>query len=508
MAADAVIGIDLGTTAVKAGVVAGDGQLLAKASLQYTTTRRPGGIAEQNPDDWIALIRALLERFAAQGHDVSALGLCSQVNTHVFVDADCRPLLPAILWQDGRASAEAAELDARITPEQKTAWWGTPMPIDASHALARMLWLARHHKDLWARTAHVLLPKDYCLFCLTGEIATDPVSNVGLVDTELGYIEDLFALVPGAREKMAPLVLPTQIAGAVRAGLPFAGRPMVSGTMDAWSGLVGAGGASPGSSVYLSGTSEILGISSNTVVPTPGAIVFPQCSGIRMHAAPTQSGGDAKVWFASAHGLSLEQMSDMVAKTARSAATPLFLPQLEGERAPIWDADLRAAFVGVTRQTRLPDFARAVYEGVAFAARWALETLEASSGVVNDTVFCGGNGFRSDAWDQIRADILGKQLRCIEAGEPGILGAANMAAIGTGAFAGFEDAFGAMVRFDRVFEPDPLRHAAYSELFALYKSAIATTAELNAKVAQTSAGLVRLSENCTELSSTASQETT
>lgn len=487
MADGLTVGLDVGTTAVKAGVVAADGRLIAFHRRAHETSRAAGGIASQNPEDWVFGIREAFTRFAADGHVIDAVGLCSQVNTHVFVGADATALMPAILWQDGRAATEAAELDAQVTEAQKLEWWGTPMPIDASHALPRMLWVARHHPDIWAKTRYVMLPKDYCLMALMGEVATDPLANIGLVDGALRYIPALFDLVPGAMEKMAPLLAHDAIVGRIKPGGPMAGCPVVNGSMDAWAGLVGAGGAAPGAAVYLSGTSEILGINSQTVIPTPGAIVFPDCAGVRLHAAPTQSGGDAQAWYAGAHGI---EMPDMAALAGlRSGAVPMFLPQLEGERAPVWNAELRGAFLGVTRAATQSDFARAVYEGVAMAARWGFETLEASSGVTATAINCGGGGFRADIWGQIRANIFGRELRRLEAGEPGILGAATMAAVAVGRFDTLAEATTALARFDKVFSPNQNAHAVYSELFSIYKSAVMQTADINISVAKTRAKL-------------------
>ncbi|SMY08271.1 xylulokinase [Flavimaricola marinus] len=477
-----ILGIDVGTTSVKAGIIDETGQIVARFAQSYPTRRSGRNVVEQDPADWIRLIDAALEAFA--GHEVSAIGLTSQVNTHVFVGADGSSLMPAILWQDGRAGAEAAALDARVTVEQKQAWWGAPMPIDASHAASRMAWVAAHRPEIWEQTRWVMLPKDYCLLALTGEAATDPLSNVGLVDSDLRYVPEVLALVPGAAERMAPLVPICDVVGRVRGG-PFEGVPVVSGTMDAWAGLVGTGGAQDRSTMYLSGTSEIMGISSREVIPTPGAIVFAECEGIRLHAAPTQSGGDAVAWFTGVHEMSPEAMAAMVGP--RSDAVPLFLPQLQGERAPLWDADLRAAFLGVSRQTGQADFARAVYEGVAMAARMALETLQASSGVKSDTITCGGGGFQSEPWNQIRADVMGVELRRLAAKDPGILGAATMAAIGVGAFAGFEEAYAALAAVDQSYAPDPGRRAFYDDLFALYAEAITTTADLGKRVSALSA---------------------
>lgn len=481
MARRLILGLDVGTTSVKAGLLDTDGRQVAAFSQRYPTTRGPAGVVEQDPRDWTRLIDAAIAQFVADGFgpDIAAIGLTSQVNTHVFVGADGAPLMPAIVWQDTRAGAEALALDARVSEAQKIAWWGAPMPIDASHALSRMAWVSQQAPAVWDETAQVLLPKDYCIAHLTGEISTDPLSAIGLVDGDLQYIPEVLALVPGAAEKMAPLVAVTDVAGTARGAL--AGRPVASGTMDAWAGLVGAGGAHDGSSVYLSGTSEILGISSKTVVPTPGVIVFPQSASIRLHAAPTQSGGDAAAWFADVAGISLDDMSELAGAATTSA---LFLPQLEGERAPLWDGDLRAAFFGVSRQTSQADMARAVFEGVAFSARHGLEVLQASADVHSDTITCGGGGFRSDVWAQIRADVLGVELRVLDATEPGVLGAATIAAISAGDYSDAVQAQAALARFGRVFTPDAKAHARASGRFTVYKDAIGQIAGLTARLAR------------------------
>jgi xylulokinase len=473
------MGIDVGTTSVKAGIIDQNGQIIARFAESYPTLRKGAEVVEQDPNDWVRLIEKAMASFAT--HQVAAIGLTSQVNTHVFVSHDDTPLIPAIVWQDGRAGTEAATLDARVTLAQKQAWWGAPMPIDASHACARMAWVAQRRPEIWEQTKWVMLPKDYCLLKLTGAAATDPVSNIGLVDNALNYIPQVLALVDGAADRLAPLVAICEPVGTITTG-PFAGVPVVSGAMDAWAGLVGTGGARDRTTVYLSGTSEILGISSREVVPTLGAIVFPECQGIRLHAAPTQSGGDAKSWFADANGLSLDAMTRLVAENSRTAATPLFLPQLQGERAPLWDADLRAAFLGVSRQTSRADLARAIYEGVAMSARLALETLQASANVVNDSIACGGGGFLSDPWNQIRADILGVELRILAAKEPGVLGAATMAAISTGDYADFAEAYDALAAFDRTFTPNHAIKGKYSDLFGLYQEAIALNADLGKEI--------------------------
>ena len=229
-----LIGIDVGTTATKAVLIDLSGQRLAEFARPYPISRVTPGAAEQDPADWMRSVLDALAGFAAQ-HDLGGLagiGICSQVNTHVFVDAAGDAIRPAITWQDARPAIDAAAIDAQVTAEDKLAWFGGPVPIDASHALSRIAFVARTEPEIFARTRHVLLPKDYCVLQLTGAVASDPISAVGLVDRS-GYVAPLLDLVHRAADLLPPLFGFTHIAGRVRPGLPCAGTPVVVGAMDA-----------------------------------------------------------------------------------------------------------------------------------------------------------------------------------------------------------------------------------------------------------------------------------
>lgn len=478
MPGELTIGIDVGTTTVKAGLMDQAGQTLDYFSQPYPTRRFDGVRVEQNSDDWVKAIETALTKFEPHMSNVAAIGLCSQVNTHVFVDKNGKALEPAIVWQDGRAYNEAAELDAKISEAQRIAWWGAPMPIDASHALSRMLWVARNRPAVWEQTAWVMLPKDYCIFKLTGEVATDALSNIGLVDQHLRYIPEVLELVPGSSDKLALIQGITSIVGEVREGAGK-GVPVANCTMDGWTGLIGCGNSAPGTTSYLSGTSEILGINARTVTPTSGVIVFPECEGIRIHAGPTQAGGAAKLWFGKLIGQSPEEMAASAASSDFNRPAPIFLPHLQGERAPIWKAHVRGLFLGLDQETNKADLARSVYEGVAFSVRLLLSALEKSSNTRNETITVGGGGFQSDIWNQIRANILGRQLRRIAVKDPGILGAAGIAACAAGLHSGLDDAFSQISVFDANYEPDTSLKDSYDALYSIYVRAIEANEELN-----------------------------
>ncbi len=478
-----LIGIDVGTTATKATLIDQTGQELASFSRPHATDRSGPGKAEQAPADWMASVLGALSHFSGTRElsDLAGIGICSQVNSHVFVGADGQPVRPAITWQDTRSAPDAARLEAAVTPEQKTKWFGGPVPIDASHALSRMAFVKRTEPGIWAATRHVLLPKDYVVLQLTGEIASDPVAAVGLVDSAGAYVRPLLDLLPGATDRLPPLYPFHHVVGRIRSGLPCAGAPVVVGAMDAWAGMFGCGVVSDGEAMCQAGTSEIPGIVSSSVVPTPGVVLFPPYEGIRMHAAPTQAGGASLAWLCNLLGRSPEDLSDLVAHLSENASVPLFLPHLGGERAPIWDASSRGSFARIEGSAGPAEFARAVMEGVAYSVRWAFEALQASADRTVDTINIGGGGARSDIWCQIRADVLGMTLRRTSVPAVAALGAAILAGVGSGAFPALPQAVRQLVRYDRNFAPNANRREHFDNGYAHYRAFYETMKPFNAR---------------------------
>jgi xylulokinase len=481
-----LIGLDVGTTAVKAALYDIDGNAERTFARAYPSHRRPPNRVEQDPADWMTHVEAALGELTTglQRGQLHGIGLCSQVNTHVFVGEDGRALMPAIVWQDGRCAEVAAELDAEVGEAEKIGWWGAPLPIDASHVLARMEWVRRHHPEIWRNTRWVMAPKDYCILQLTGEAVADPMASFGVIDQSLAYIGSLVGLVAGARQRLAPLRRFADAAGRIRDGLPGAGAPMMTGTMDAWSGMLGAGALADGDGLYLSGTSEILGIVSERKRPVPGVIAFPRCEEITLHAAPTQAGGASIAWLANLLSKSPAELSALAEAVDRGRMTPLFLPHLQGERAPVWNIDARASFSGVDSSMGPAEFAVAAMEGVAFSVRLALDSLQQSADCVPEVLNAAGGGMVSDIWCQIRADVLGKPLRRLRNLDAGVLGAAVLAGAGTGLFASLAEAAGWLVATDRIFEPDGAladRYAyGYGKYLELYRQLEAFNADLAA----------------------------
>jgi xylulokinase len=481
--AQALIGIDIGTTAVKAVLVAQGGDVLDHYAGGHDTMRDEPGQAEQDAARWLDHVNAALARFAThpQAGQVGAIGITSQVNTHLFCDAGLAPLAPAITWQDTRAGDVAAALDASITAEAKTAALGAPIPIDASHALARMAWMAAHHADIWARTRHVLLPKDWIIAQLTGAVVSDPLSAVGLAGPDLAYAPAILALVPRAADTLPSLRDPVQVAGQITSG-PFTGTPVATGTMDAWAAMFGLGVADEGEAMYLSGTSEVLGLISARRRAEPGVITFPKWRGITLHAAPTQAGGASLDWLSRLLGKGPADLAALAASARLTAQSPLFLPHLEGERAPLWDARSRGSFIGLSSATGPAELAAAVLEGVAFSARLAFDAVARSGESDVTTLRHGGGGAISDQWCQIRADALGRSLARVSAPQAGAMGAAVMGGVAADILPDLVTATRALVQVDRVFTPDPAQAAQSETRFARYQELYYATAPVNARL--------------------------
>ena len=282
--------------------------------------------------------------------------------------------------QDNRAAPEAADLDAGVTDEDRIAWWGAPLPIGASHVLARMAWMARARPEVFAATRHVLTPKDYCLRALVGEAVADPMSNFFVVGLDLAYVDPLISRVAGARERLPPLRFFTDIVGEIALGSIRPARSRRRGHDGRLERPVRRGGAAGRAGRLHQRHERDPGDRQRRRIGAPGVVTFPTAAGLTVNAGPTQSGGDSLRWWGGVIGRDVEGVLALASEADRNGRPILFLPHLEGERAPLWDAQLRGAFIGLDRRASGPDHALAVMEGVALSARMLLRGLRRGGG--------------------------------------------------------------------------------------------------------------------------------
>lgn len=459
----------------------------ASAVRPYSLARPHPGWVEQDPEAWW---RALLGAVAQLGREVDlgavrSVGVCGQVNTHVPVDADGRARAAAIVWQDQRCAEVAAALDGSISAAERERLWDGAFAIDASCSLARAAWLIEREPAAWEGAAWLMQPKDHVNLRLTGRAATDPMSPVGLIDEDFRYRAGVLALVPGFAARQPALRGFADALGVVTAPeLPaLAGATVAVGTMDAWGSIYGSGLVDHGVAMDVAGTSEIVGVASRHARATAGVLSFPRLDGLVVHAGPTQAGGDALRWWAAVDGRSVEDVLAAAGEAPAGAGGVLFHPYLAGERAPLWDARARASFAGVGAEHDGRHFARAVLEGVAFAVRHVLETVEVAGDVRVKALNASGGGNRSDLWCQIKADSLGRRLDRLRVRDTGVLGAALMGAVAAGLFADLPSAARRTVEVERAFEPDRGVRARYDALHRVYRDAYAASRPTHAALA-------------------------
>jgi xylulokinase len=484
MAGGQLIGLDVGTTSCKAGLFDARGNLVALATAPYPVLRpRPGHVEQDAEWYWEGAVRCLRELLGAPGADpasLAGLSACGQAPTLILLDGEGRPVGPAILWQDTRAVGEAEALARDPGGDTLAGWLGVRWPVDASLPLARLLWLRRHEPDRLARTRTVLLPKDLVHLRLTGSLATDAWSGKGLVHQ--GTREpipalrdhcglDLEAIPPAlASDAVMGRVTP---AAAATTGLP-AGLPVAAGWTDAMAAMLGCGGLDrPGLAADVSGTSEVVGL---TLAEHPRAtgplLIAPVVDTERWQLyGPTQSSGGSLGWALQA--LATPALDTGQALALAEAAPPgaeglVFLPYLEGERAPLWDPRARGAFVGLTSSHGQAHLLRAVLEGVACSVRHILHTAEELSASRALELRVAGGGSRLALWNRIKADVVGRPVRPCVTSENGVLGAAMLASVGAGIYRDVTAAGAGMVQLQAGVEPDPEVGETYDRLYERY----------------------------------------
>jgi xylulokinase len=476
-----LVGLDLGTSAVKVGVFDTEGNLLRRSRRSYPLYTPHPGWTEQEPEEWWASTCAALGEALAgvEAGRIAAVGLSGQSPSQVLLADDGTALGRAIVWSDRRATLEAEWLAERITPEQAEVWTDCAFVTGVNQPPARLLWLRTHRSDDWARCAAVIQPKDYIAYQLTGEIATDVNSALGLYNPQSRqYSPDLLRLLDVDPSRMPPVLGQTAITGHVKPGAAAAtglqpGVPVITGTIDAWCDIIGCVGIAPGSAVDVAGTSEVVALTMAELVSGDGVFGAPLANGRYWVGGPMQVGAAALTWlsrcFYGQESPDFRLLESEAMSVAPGAEGLLFLPYLRGERAPVWDPAARGTLFGLTDRHSRAHCTRAVYEGVAYAVRDLLERCKAVAVAAPKAVRVSGGGSASDFWNQVKADIIGLPVQRVAVLEAACLGAAVLAAAGVGLFDGLEQASEAMIRVGETFDPIAAHVSRYESMFATWR---------------------------------------
>lgn len=438
------LGIDIGTSGVKAVLVDRDDRVVAQASAPLTVSRPHPLWSEQNPEDWwtatgaaVATLRATDQRSLAA---VEGIGLSGQMHGATLLDSADRVLRPAILWNDGRSGEECAELERRL-PELPRIAGNRAMP---GFTAPKLLWLARHEPAVFADVAKVLLPKDYVRLRMTGTHASDLSDSAGTLWLDVGARAWSPALLDatGLDERHMPALFEgSAVTGTLRRevadawGVP-AGTPVAAGGGDNAAGAVGCGVVAPGAAFLSLGTSGVLFASGDRFAPNPAGGVHAFCHalpGLWHQMSVILSAASCLTFAAKLTGCADE--ATLLAEADRDDADPgglVFLPYLSGERTPHNDPHATGVFVGLTHDTGRGALARAVLEGVAFAFADGKEALEAAGTRLGHVQVIGG-GARSRFWGRILASALDLPLAYPAGGEVGpAFGAARLARLAVG----------------------------------------------------------------------------
>jgi len=469
------IGIDIGTSSVKAALFDDAQRLIGQTSQPLDVRRRNPGWSEQDPADWWSAVETTLDALAAR-HGLAGLrgiGLSGQMHGAVCLDVDEQVMRPAILWNDGRAAAECAEIEAAF-PRAREVAGNIAM---AGFTAPKLAWMRKHEPQLFEHVSMVLLPKDYVRFRLTGHHVSDMSDSAGTLWLDVAardWSDDLLEATGLSRAQMPRLVEGSAPSGELSPALAARWRvtgPCVvaGGAGDNAAAACGVGVVTPGSAFVSLGTSGVLFVSNAAFSPNTSGAVHAFC-----HAIPDTwhqmgvilSAADSLEWLSRIAGQSAAALiSDMGPVTAPSPVT--FLPYLSGERTPHNDPGARGAFVGIAQSHGVRDLTQAVMEGVAYAFADCQAALAAAGTDFDDALAVGG-GSRSDEWLRIIATVLDRPLRlAADSGIVAALGAARLA-ICAAEGASPHDVC-APPETLRVIAPDPAMRGAYHDGYGRYR---------------------------------------
>ncbi len=477
-----VMGIDSSTTATKAILVDRSGSVVVVADSDYGYETPKPRWTEQDPHLWWAAtcdaVEMVLGRSGIDPGAIDAVGLTGQMHGSVLLDEDGEVLRPALLWNDQRTGDECDEIRDLLGDRL--------IPITGNDALTgftapKLLWVRHNEPDVWERVRHVLLPKDYVRFRLSGDLATDVADGAG---TQLFDIADrTWSQVVLEALGIAPGWMPTTHEGPQKTGVVSteaaratglaAGTPIVAGGGDQAANAVGVGAIEPGVVALSLGTSGVVFAATDEPVIEPQGRVHSFCHAVpdRWHLMGVMlSAAGSLRWFRDsfAPNVDFDHLAGEASAVEAGAEGLLFLPYLTGERTPHPDPLARGAFVGFTVRHGRGHAVRAVMEGVAFGLADSLAAMTAAGMPAPAQIRASGGGTKSRLWRQILADVLGAEIATVDTAEGAAYGAAILAMVGGGWHDDVGDAVAEHVIVTPVAEPNPDRRATYERLYELY----------------------------------------
>lgn len=491
---DLLLGLDFGTQSVRAAVVKTNGQIIAFGTHALSTTYPKPTWAEQSPEQWWAgvavAVREALEKAGAKADQIRGIGLDTTACTVVACRDDGSVLRPALLWMDQRSAVEADQISATHDPVLKY----VSGKVSPEWMLPKALWLKNHEPDVYKSADRLVECTDWIMHKLTGNwtLALNHVAvkwnyskpdggwPASLIDSV--ELDDIFAKWP---KNIVPLgrgdgVLCKKAASHL--GL-IAGTPVAQGGIDAYLGMLGMGATSDGDVAVIVGSSTCHLAQSKTGVFGSGAAgCYPEATveGLFTLEAGQTATGSILDWFrrhlahaqaaeAATRGVPVYQVLDEQAAQVPPGCEGLIArDDWQGNRSPYKNPTARGAWTGLSLAHTPAHMFRSIYEATALGTRQILEDAS-QFGLVVNRIFLGGGGAKSSLWTQIHADAIGKPIHVPAESESCALGSAMAAGLAAGIFNNFDEAASAMVRMEKVFEPNVENKAIYDEIYAKYK---------------------------------------
>lgn len=479
-----LLGLDVSTTGAKALLADSEGNVISSVTNPLRLLTPHPLWSEQHPAEWWEGMRASIRQVLAQsgvtGSDIAAIGLTGQMHGLVLLDAGGDVLRPAILWNDQRTGDQCDAIRARVGRERLIELTGNDALT--GFTAPKILWVQEHEPEVYSRIAHILLPKDYIRYCLSGEYGVDVAGGSGTILFDLQkrtWSPEMLAALDIPPAWLPPTYEGPAVSGTVsptaaeQTGL-LAGTPVVGGGGDQAAQAVGVGAVESGIIALTLGTSGVVFAPTDAPLIQPEGRLHAFC-----HAVPGKwhfmgvmlSAAGSLQWYrdTTAPG---EEFGALVAEAEGvppGSEGLLFLPYLTGERTPHPDPLARGAWVGLTVRHGRPHLTRSVLEGVAFGIKDSFTLIQDAGLGRIDQVRISGGGAKSALWRQIMADVLGVELVTVNTTEGAAFGAALLAAVGVGLFAGVEEACRATIKITGSTGPGA-HQAAYQPYYERYRA--------------------------------------
>lgn len=488
-----ILGVDIGTSGTKTVLFSEDGVPVASATYEYPLYTPQNGYAEQEPLDWwnavVNGIKQVIGESGVPAAEIKGIGLSGQMHGLVMLDGDNKVIRRSIIWCDQRTAKEAAEITDKVGADRLIDI--TANPAITGFTAAKIMWVKNNEPENYEKCRHILLPKDYIRFMLTGEYATEvsDASGMQLLDIpNRCWSDEVLGKLGIDKSLLAKVYESPEITGKITkqaaelTGLAE-GTIVVGGAGDNAAAAVGTGVVEDGKAFTTIGSSGVVfAHTSDISIDKKGRVhtfccAVPNCWHVM---GVTQSAGLSLKWFrdnfcwsemetAIGMGVDPYYLTDKEAMEVPIGANRLlYMPYLNGERTPHLDPNCRGAFVGLSTMHKKKDMIRAVMEGVSYSLRDCVEVMREMNINVTDMMACGGGG-SSPLWRQMLADLYACPVKTTQNKEGPALGVALLAAVGAGLYSSVPEACRAVILPDKVQNPIEENIGRYEKVYALYR---------------------------------------